>query len=218
MFYLPAFAVTLTPHRGIYYLSNFHGGMTMPMTIKLYKEAIRAFSDCKKRKSAKFDRRRKCHGLKKKKRKRYVCKKRCKMLVYGYDGRRIHPIKTDKRGILQVKPAATKPTSRTFHEEVFRNTMARSDLTFLPTQETAVQITYSYAVLNRSRFLILACVEISPDGEHFTVDREVTVDPGNLAVIVPATFLRYTRIGVRTVQPQTEPAVLDVYYQTQSAS
>jgi hypothetical protein len=90
------------------------------------------------------------------------------------------------------------------------------ELCSLPPQNTSRLTVYSYAIVNRSHEPIRAQVEVSPDRQHFAFDRDITVKPGQTAVLVPTRFLKYTRISVQTVQDQDSSAECDVFFQAQT--
>lgn len=153
------------------------------------------------------------------KRKCRKAKKRCKLkrrmsLLYGFDGQSWRPVLVNPQGNLIVTPTSGTP-SRVFHEETYTNISAQNDWYSLPPQETSLQTTYSYAVINRSPHNAAVRIEISPDGVHYATDREETVLSGETKALVPTRFLKYTRLSVRAMSPG-ETVLIDVFYQAQS--
>ncbi|MCM3494622.1 DUF6385 domain-containing protein [Paenibacillus sp. FSL K6-1566] len=139
------------------------------------------------------------------------------VLVYGSDKKRcIHPVLVDRKGRILVRLIQPIP-SRIFRERKFTDIEVQPEWTFLPSQETARQITYSYAVINLSDTPVSVRVEIGPDREHYTTDREETVPPGQTIVMVPTRFLRFTRVALLS-QDQDKTVRVDVYYQAQSSA
>lgn len=139
------------------------------------------------------------------------------VLVYGSDKNKcLHPVLVDRKGRILVRLIQLEP-SRIFREQKFTDIEVRTEWSFLPSQETARQITYSYAVINFSDTPVSVRVEISPDREHYTTDREETVYPGQTIVMVPTRFLRFTRVALQTQDPDKTVRV-DVYYQAQSSA
>jgi len=157
---------------------------------------------------------RKCGSHKSKKGKKRHIVKRAEMMMFGYDGIAWRPVLVNQNGSIVVSPLSPAP-SGVFHEETFSGVSAQNDWHPLPPQETAAQMTYSYAVINRSSNAAGVRVEISPDGVHYAVDREDTVQPGETKALVPTRFLKYTRLSVRSLPPDGT-VVVDVFYQAQS--
>ena len=139
--------------------------------------------------------------------------RRAEAMMFGFDGSAWRPVLVNANGsmVSRVSPAP----SGVFHEETYSGISAQSDWHPLPPQETAVQSTYSYAVINRGSNAAAVRVEISPDGVHYAVDREETVQPGETKALVPTRFLKYTRLSVRSLAPDGT-VVVDVFYQAQS--
>jgi hypothetical protein len=71
---------------------------------------------------------------------------------------------------------------------------------------------YSFAIKNRGVAPALIHLEISPDGEDWAADSlDLELQPGQLRVLVPQTFLRYIRVSYRA--ESTVP--LNVWFQAQ---
>lgn len=139
------------------------------------------------------------------------------VLIYGSDGKRcIRPVLVDRKGRIVVHLNRSVPP-RVFRQRKFTDIEVQHEWTFLPPQETARQITYSYAVINHSDTPATVRVEISPDREHYATDREETVPPGQTTVMVPTRFLRFTRVALQS-QDQDKTVRIDVYYQAQSSA
>lgn len=88
----------------------------------------------------------------------------------------------------------------------------------LPSQDTSLQTTYSYAVINHGKAPVYAYMEISPDNIHFAIDggRPTKVAAGKTAILVPKKYLHFTRVVVET-EESGQSSVIDMYYQAQSA-
>lgn len=105
----------------------------------------------------------------------------------------------------------------TFRERIYRDILVTSTLTSIPPQSTALQTMYTFAVINRGTSTVRAQVEISPDGVHWAIDSTADVAAGETGVLVPKRYLRYTRLSLFTINTG-ETSIVDVYFQTQSAS
>ena len=102
-----------------------------------------------------------------------------------------------------------------FRETRYAGVAVRNDWERLPAQNTSVQSTYSYAVVNRGDVPAIVQVQISPNAVDYANDIRDEVQPGSTLVIVPTRFLKYTRLCAKTVQPERN-TTLDVYFQSQS--
>jgi hypothetical protein len=140
--------------------------------------------------------------------------KRDSIQIFGFDGKNVKPVRTDFRGRVEVVQPRPFP-SRVFHEEKFLNVTTHDDWIVIKPQNTATQVTYSYAIVNKGNYPAIVRVEVSPNSIDFAIDREDDVNPHTTLVMVPTRFLRYTRVSVRSKQPVNQ-TTLDIYFQSQS--
>lgn len=75
---------------------------------------------------------------------------------------------------------------------------------------------YSFVVVNRGEHPAEVRVEISPDGKIYAKDTQAIVPSGASSVLVPARYLKYTRLNVRAQLPD-QTTILDLYFQAQTA-
>lgn len=140
--------------------------------------------------------------------------KRDGVQIFGFDGKNVKQIRTDSKGRVEVLQQSPFP-SRVFHEEKFLNVATHDDWIVIKPQNTATQVTYSYAIVNKGNFPAVVRVELSPNSNDFAIDREQDVLSRTTLVMVPTRFLHYTRISVRSKDPG-QPTRLDIYFQSQS--
>ncbi|MCM3628001.1 DUF6385 domain-containing protein [Paenibacillus glycanilyticus] len=86
----------------------------------------------------------------------------------------------------------------------------------MPTQDTASDLVFSYAVLNRGKNAAVVRLEVGPNGVDFAHDHEVVIQPGGIEIMTPSRFMHYTRISVRSLQPDS-PTRIQMYFQAQRA-
>ncbi|WP_026174245.1 DUF6385 domain-containing protein [Effusibacillus pohliae] len=145
---------------------------------------------------------------------RRLAAKRDSVQIFGFDGKNVQAIRTDKKGRLEVVPRFPF-LERVFREEKFFGVETQDDWLVLPPQDTSTQVTYSYAFVNRGEHPALARVELGPTVFDFAIDREVDVNARQTVVIVPTRFLRFTRVSVRAKEAGKQTR-LDIYFQSQS--
>jgi len=138
---------------------------------------------------------------------------RDKVEIFGTDGGQIRPILTDPYGRLEIVP--TPGVYTVFDEEKFLNWNVTDQLTPLPLQDTATRTMVSYAVINRGENPAIVRTEISPNSVDFAIDRQDTVPPNSVRVLVPNQFLKWTRLSV-SAEEAGNPTLLDVYFQSQT--
>ncbi|SFF22766.1 hypothetical protein SAMN05216378_5572 [Paenibacillus catalpae] len=86
----------------------------------------------------------------------------------------------------------------------------------MPTQDTASDLVFSYAVLNRGKNAAVVRLEVGPNGVDFAHDYELVLQPGGIDILTPSRFMHYTRISIRSQQPGS-PTLIQVYFQAQRA-
>lgn len=133
--------------------------------------------------------------------------------IFGFDGRKVRPIRTDSHG--RIKAVVR---GRSFHQETFLNIQTNDKWMALPEQDTSRLITYSYAVVNKGDYPARVQVQLSPNSQDFTADDyEQSVAAHSTLVIVPKRFLRFTRL-IFTSLDFGKATQLDIYFQAQSQS
>ncbi len=131
--------------------------------------------------------------------------------IFGFDGRKIRPIRTDSYG--RIKAVVR---GRSFHQQTFLNIKTNDKWMALPEQDTSRLITYSYAVVNKGDYPARVQVQLSPNSKDFaTDDYEQSVAAHSTLVIVPKRFLRFTRLIFASLD-FGKPTQLDIYFQAQS--
>ncbi len=113
-------------------------------------------------------------------------------------------------------PRKRKPGCRVsrFCETVYRDIHTSDQYRPLPAQDTTNKAVYSYAIVNEGENPASVRVEIGPNGKDYAVDQEDVVSGGITRVVVPAKFMRFTRLMVKSLQ-KGQPTKLQVYYQAQ---
>ncbi|MCR8845124.1 DUF6385 domain-containing protein [Paenibacillus sp. SC116] len=112
--------------------------------------------------------------------------------------------------------SVTSISQKSFVESSILNVQS-SSTTFapLPAVTTSVLGVYSYFVYNRQGGSIVTRVEISADGTNYFVDTNgATIAAGAADVVVPARFLKYTRLSYRLAL-LAAPATIDVFFNGQ---
>lgn len=127
--------------------------------------------------------------------------------VYGSQNT---PLKTNSAGLLQVEAAGALfigDKEQVVTEDPFRFTVER-DVSGLKQ--------YTYAVLNTSSAPAAVRIDISPDSIFWVWDGpEDTLVPGEMRGLVARCFLRYIRIGFRSLTPGNT-TTLNIWFQGQS--
>jgi len=109
---------------------------------------------------------------------------------------------------VMVKPAL-------FSEQTFFNMKTENEWSPLPMQNTAKKTTYSYAIINRGNYPAFIRAEVSPNGTDFIPDAEITVDQHSSAVVIPARYMKFTRLNICSKE-KDRSTLLDVYFQAQA--
>lgn len=86
----------------------------------------------------------------------------------------------------------------------------------MPTQDTASDLVFSYAVINRGKYAAVVRLEVGPNGVDFAHDYEAVIEPGGMNIMTPSKFMHFTRVSVRSQQPD-RTTVIQVYFQAQRA-
>lgn len=136
--------------------------------------------------------------------------------VYGQHDSNKLPVRVDDKGRLEVVTKGSIP-SVVFSEETYPGIIITNNPTAVPLQDTSNKTVYTYSVVNRGSASIDVDIEVSPDGDHFTVDTHQQVASNETIVLVPKYFLKYTRLNLRTPSPSTITTA-DVYFQAQTLS
>lgn len=122
--------------------------------------------------------------------------------------------RTGKRRIHRKR--RKKAPFKLFSTVVFGDLVTSDQFTPLPKQDTSNKSVYSYAVINRGNHAAIVQLEVGPNGQDYAVDYEWTVPKGKTEVIIPTKFMHYTRLQVRSQQPEM-PTELEVFFQAQHA-
>lgn len=91
------------------------------------------------------------------------------------------------------------------------------EFVFLPIQDVSRQSVYSFGIVNRGENPVEAIVQIGPTRVDFTEDVQEVIQGGQTSVLVPVRFVRYVRLGVRSVE-EGKGSVVDVYFQTKTTA
>ncbi|RYD03045.1 hypothetical protein N752_21785 [Desulforamulus aquiferis] len=145
---------------------------------------------------------------------RDLCADNDNVLVFGFDGSDVQPIRTDDEGRLEVISNITP----TYTEDEEAAVTTDDDFTGLAYVDTSTQVMYTYFVYNTGANSADVRLDVSPTGEDevFYIDVAArTLASGATDTFVAKTFLRYTRLSYRSTAP-TEPTTLDIYFQSQS--
>ncbi|CAM4458230.1 hypothetical protein PATY110618_17725 [Paenibacillus typhae] len=99
--------------------------------------------------------------------------------------------------------SVTSISQRSFIEQATLAIPTADAYTPLPANTTSVLGTYSYFILNTGANPVNTRVEISADGTNYFVDTtgENPLPAGSVDVIVPARFLKYTRLSYQSATP-----------------
>ncbi|MCF8567613.1 DUF6385 domain-containing protein [Alicyclobacillus tolerans] len=136
--------------------------------------------------------------------------------IYGQYGYQKLPVAVDNLGRLEVITKGGIP-SVVFSEQTFSGLVITNKPTLLPLQDTSTQTVYTYSVINLGSASLDAILEVSPDGNHFTLDLQKQVAPNETIVLVPNYFLKYTRLSLQTTS-SSAVTTTDVYFQSQTLS
>ncbi|KAA8757004.1 MULTISPECIES: DUF6385 domain-containing protein [Paenibacillus] len=101
-----------------------------------------------------------------------------------------------------------------FTEHTYIGAETSSSMDSLPAQDTSSLSMYTYGVVNRGKHPALVQIQISPNAVDYAVDSQEVVAGGQTKALVPLRFLHYTRLAIRSVEPD-QPTRLDVYFQAQ---
>lgn len=84
-----------------------------------------------------------------------------------------------------------------FHESL-EDVTANQTISFTTTRDVSALPRFSFAVYNFGNYLAYVQGALSPDGVHWTGEgNQLEVDPGNLVIVTPENFLRYTRLSYK---------------------
>ncbi|OMF84410.1 hypothetical protein BK144_30085 [Paenibacillus sp. FSL R7-0273] len=105
--------------------------------------------------------------------------------------------------------SVTSISQRSFIEQATLAIPTADAYTPLPANTTSVLGTYSYFVLNTGANPVNTRVEISADGTNYFVDTtgDNPLPAGSVDVIVPARFLKYTRLSYQSATPGAASAI-----------
>ncbi|RKD24610.1 hypothetical protein BEP19_09550 [Ammoniphilus oxalaticus] len=125
------------------------------------------------------------------------------------------PLLTDSDGRLIITTNLTDPSqNRNYKEITFTDVTAAQEWTYLPAQDTSQLITYTYAVVNQGDSAVQIKLELSPNNVIFQFHRSWEIAPREVGIVVPAYFLHYSRIAVKSADQDRHSAV-DIYFQAQ---
>nr|WP_275444669.1 DUF6385 domain-containing protein [Paenibacillus sp. ACRRX] len=112
--------------------------------------------------------------------------------------------------------SVTSISQKSFVEQSTSNVqVGATSFTPLPAITTSNLGVYSFFVYNRQGGSITTVVEVSADGTHYYSDTNgATIAAGATDVIVPARFLKYTRLSYRSTL-LAAPATIDVFFNAQ---
>ncbi|GLX70066.1 hypothetical protein MU1_44120 [Paenibacillus glycanilyticus] len=86
----------------------------------------------------------------------------------------------------------------------------------MPTQDTASDLVFSYAVLNRGKNAAIVRLEVGPNGVDFAHDYETVIEAGGIEIMTPSRFMHFTRLSIRS-KLTGAPTLIQVYFQAQRA-
>ncbi|EIJ78035.1 hypothetical protein PB1_10734 [Bacillus methanolicus PB1] len=112
--------------------------------------------------------------------------------------------------------SVTAISQKSFFEQETLGITTADAFTPLSPVTTSVLGTYSFFVYNSGTNPVNTRVEVSADGTHYFVDT-VSIDPlaaGSVDVLVPARFLKYTRLSYSSATPGS-PSTIDVIVNAQ---
>ncbi|AZR73368.1 hypothetical protein BBF96_08215 [Anoxybacter fermentans] len=133
------------------------------------------------------------------------------ILIYGYDGTNIQRIKTDTDGNIR-----TNLTARDFTELTEKDLASGDAYTNSQSRNTSQYSTYSFAVYNTGDAnSVDVILEVSPDNQMWATDvGPRTIAAGDMEVLYPASFLKYTRISYKSTTAG-QSTTLDIFFQAQ---
>jgi hypothetical protein len=110
-----------------------------------------------------------------------------------------------------------KPGGRAsrFCETVYPDIHTSDHYRPLPAQDTSNKTVYSYAIVNQGDHPVSVRVEVGPNKANYALDQEGVVGGGATSVVVPAKFMRYSRLTVKSHE-KGKPTRLQIYFQAQS--
>lgn len=107
-------------------------------------------------------------------------------------GNRQVPLATSDSGHAQVEISGHE-----FHESL-ENVTANLTMASTTTRDVSALSRFSFAVYNLGTMYAYVQAEFSPDGMHWAAEgNQLEVGPGNLIIITPNNFLRYTRLSYK---------------------
>ena len=90
-----------------------------------------------------------------------------------------------------------------FHESL-EDVTANQTLSATTTRDVSALLRFSFAVYNFGTVSAHVQAELSPDGVHWAREgNPFVVGPGNLVIVTPGNFLRYTRLSYKAEGPTT---------------
>lgn len=128
-----------------------------------------------------------------------------KILVYGFDGETVKPIRTDGSGNLLTSP--------TRHFVSFsENVNTSNDYAGSTARDISLFTTYSFFVKNIGSNLGLLKIQLSPDNINWIDDSsEIQLLPGEALVLTPFHFLQYVRINYKSHDPDLPPSLIIIF-------
>ncbi|WP_311282644.1 DUF6385 domain-containing protein [Peribacillus simplex] len=112
--------------------------------------------------------------------------------------------------------SVTAISQKSFLEQETLGITTADALTPLSPVTTSILGLYSFFVYNSGTNPVNTQVEVSADGTHYFVDT-ISIDPlaaGSVDVLVPARFLKYTRLSYSSTTPGS-PSTIDVIVNAQ---
>jgi hypothetical protein len=103
---------------------------------------------------------------------------------------------------------------QTFCSIEYEEAITSDEFIPMPVQDTASDLVYSYAVLNRGNNAAIIRLEVGPNGVDFAHDYELVLQPGGIEIMTPSRFMHFTRISIRSQQPDSSTKI-QVYFQAQ---
>nr|WP_254773052.1 DUF6385 domain-containing protein [Paenibacillus sp. NFR01] len=112
--------------------------------------------------------------------------------------------------------SVTSISQRNFIELATTGITTADAYTPLPANTTSVLGTYSYFIVNTGANPVNTRVEVSADGANYFIDTtgDNPLPAGSVDVIVPARFLKYTRLSYQSATPGAASSI-DVYFDAQ---
>lgn len=128
--------------------------------------------------------------------------------IFGEDAEgKVTPVRTDKKGIVQVDD--------TRFTEIIEEACVEREWCTMPVINVSQYKVYSFAIVNCSSVDIEAAIQISPNKEdYFTDIPPQLVRAEDVNVLVPKRFLKYARVVLRA-KSFTGSARVKIYLQVQ---